>query len=111
MAAKTNFYFWLHFLIVALAWVGPFLFSWRLMLIGYGIVMLQFSIFGQCKMNASHGITGENDETFYSFIFEKIGIHLNRKKLKWVVYNLMYPVLAAFTLLWQEVLGFRPLLF
>lgn len=109
--SSHNLTFWFHLLITILAWVGPFLFSWYLMVTAYLLVVLQFMVFGRCLLNARHDLADENDATFYSYLLEKFGYHPNRQTLKYWVHRYVYLFLAALTLLWQVVLGYEPLLF
>ncbi len=62
-------------------------------------------------MNAGHQLNEEEHNTFYAELLEIVGFQPNRKSIKWFVRNLLYPLLAGVTLLWQLVLGFEPLLF
>lgn len=106
-----NFSFWFHLFITILAWVGPFLFTWYLMLIAYGIVILQFMVFNKCLLNAKHDLSDANDATFYSYLLEQLGVEVNRKKLKGFVRKYLYLLLGAVAVFWQLVLGFQPMLF
>lgn len=112
--STLNTAFWLHLLLLIAGWTGPFLFSWYLMLIGYGLIFAQFLVFGKCLVNDMHDLDGENYYTFYTFLFETIGIRLNpvqQKRLFYFVRWPLYPLLSGFTLFWQLYLGFKPLLF
>ncbi len=109
--AKSEFFFWLHLFITALAWVAPFLFSWQWSLPVYAAVMLQFAFFGKCLMNKEHQLAEDDHATFYSYLFEKMGFQPDRRRLKFYVRNVYYPVLATVAVVWQEVLGGKPLLF
>mgnify|MGYP001320418168 CR=1 FL=1 len=111
MKTRSAFFFWLHFLLVLLAWAGPFLFNWKLILAAYGVVLLQFFFFKKCFMNAGHDLTDDDDTTFYSHLFEKIGWNIPRGPLKFFVRNLLYPLLGAVAVIWQLVLKHPPLLF
>ncbi len=113
VSSTHNFAFWFHLLITILAWVGPFLFSWYLMVTAYGLVLLQFLIFNRCLLNARHALDTETDKetTFYSYLFEQIGYYPNRKTLKLIVRRYLYIILSLVTVLWQVVLGFEPVLF
>lgn len=110
--STLNTAFFFHLFIVILAWVGPFLFSWYLMVLAYTIVTLQFIFLKKCVLNASHGLetSEEDDTTFYSDLFAMLGWHPNKRVLKFWVRKLIYPLLAAFTLWWQVVMGFEPLI-
>ena len=109
---EEKIYFSIHLFGVGLAWAGPFLFSWEIMVPVYSLVIAQFIIFKKCLMNEKHGIE-ENDEnqTVYSELFEIMGFQPNRPKLKSFIRNYLHVILAVFTLIWQVGLGFEPLLF
>lgn len=109
--SEHNLSFWFHLLITLLAWLGPFLFSWYLMVTAYGIVLLQFLIFKRCLLNKSHALEDAEDATFYSYLLELLGFKVNRTLLKLWVRRYVYFLLAAFTLVWQLWLGYNPLLF
>lgn len=108
---KSTFVFALHLFVTILAWVAPFLFSWQWCIAAYTTVMLQFTIFGKCLMNEHHGLAEEGDRIFYTDLLEKMNVHLDRSKVKWVVRRLLYPVLGCVALIWQVLLGHAPLLF
>jgi hypothetical protein len=40
-----------------------------------------------------------------------MGFRPNRRRLKFYVRNVYYPVLAAFSIFWQEFLEIEPLIF
>ncbi len=109
--SKMNLAFWFHLLITVLAWIGPFLFSWYLMIAAYGIVMLQFWFFGRCLLNKSHGLEDANDATFYSVLFDLVGIRYDASRLKYWVRNWIYPLLGVITLIIQVGFDWKPILF
>lgn len=111
LKSDHNFIFWFHVFITALAWVGPFLFSWPWMIAAYTIVVLQFIVFDRCLLNAQHNLTDSEDSTFYSYLFEACGMTVNRPFIRMIVRKYLYVLLGLFTLLWQVILGFKPLLF
>jgi len=81
------------------------------MIFAYTIVILQFLVFKKCLLNKHHHLQDEDDNTFYSYLFEQIGISVNRSRLKRFVRRYVYLLLAAFTILWQIIAGVEPLLF
>ena len=103
---KHLFFFWFHLFFTVIAWVGPFLIWWPLMLIGYGWTVYQFWKYERCLMNGMHGLSEENNYTFYAYLFEMVGIPTNRPLIKKVVRGYLYIILGAFTFLWQVVLGY-----
>ncbi len=106
-----SIWFYVHLLLVILSWVGPFLISWYLIVPVYLVVIIQFFIFDRCLMNSRHGLHEEEDKTFYSNMFESMGMQTNRKMIKGFVRPYLYIVLSAITLLMQPGLHFKPLWF
>jgi hypothetical protein len=110
-SVKAKLVFILHLIVTALAWVAPFLFSWQILVPVYVAVLIQFAVFGRCLMNAEHDMAEEDHATFYSHLFEKMGFQPNRRRLKFYVRKVFYPVLSLVALFWQLGLGNAPLLF
>lgn len=81
------------------------------MLIAYCVVQLQYKIFSKCLMNVGHGLDDAGDDTFYAYLIELAGFKTNRKRVKFIVRERLNIFLAAFTILWQIILDFEPLLF
>ena len=106
-----KFYFFIHLLAVIVAWTGPFLFSWKIMIPIYILVSVQFYIFKSCLMNKHHGLDENNDHTFYAELFELMGYQPNRRKLKTFIRRYLNIALISVTLIWQVGLGFEPLLY
>jgi len=108
---SINGMFWVHLFCTSLAWIGPFLFSWPLMIFAYIMVQLQYKLLNRCLMNESHSLKEENSNTFYHYLLTKIGFKLDKKVVKFVVRKRLNFFLGLFAILWQVVLGFEPLLF
>ena len=111
LESKHNFMFWFHVFITSLAWVGPFLFSWYLMLTAYALILLQFLVFDKCLLNSKHELTDSEDATFYSYLFESVGIKTNRPLIKLICRRYLYFILGFLTVVWQVFLGNKALLF
>jgi hypothetical protein len=111
LQSEHNFMFWLHVFITALAWVGPFLFSWQIMVVAYTIILLQFFFFNRCLLNAKHDLTASEDATFYSYLFEACGMTVNRRMIRIIARRYLYFILGAFTYFWQVILEHKALLF
>jgi hypothetical protein len=110
-SGEEKFYFFIHLIAIILAWFGPFLFSWKIIIPVYFLVIAQFIIFKSCLMNKHHGLDEREGHTFYSELFELMGFQPNRRKLKMFIRRYLHFILAMITLLWQVILGFEPLLF
>ncbi len=98
---RTSLVFWAHVFVMGLAWVAPFLFSWKILLPVYAAVMGQFAVFGRCLMNEQHGFVETNDRIFYSEVLEKLGFHPEPRLVKRVVRRYLYFFLAAVAVFWQ----------
>ena len=105
-----NSMFWAHLFVTSLAWVGPFLFWWPLMLFAYSLVQLQYKLFGKCLMNDGHALEEVDHNTFYHYLLSKVGFRLEKKRVKFVVRKRLNIFLGLFAILWQVVLGFAPLI-
>lgn len=108
---KSRLAFSFHLFVTLLAWVAPFLVSWKWSVPVYAAVMLQFAVFSRCLMNGQHQLDESGHATFYSHLFESAGFHPDRRRLKFFVRKVSYPLLAAISLIWQEVFHISPLLF
>lgn len=109
--SEHNFVFWVHVFITALAWLGPFLFSWYLLVAVFLIVLVQFMIWDRCLLNGSHDLEDKEETTLYSYVIEKLGYDVDRTELRLWVREYFYVLLSAIAIIWQAVLGFEPLLF
>jgi len=109
--SKLNFFFWFHLAITLSAWLLPFLFWWPLVWASYAIVHLQFAVFGRCLVNNMHGLGEEDDKILYTDVLEAMGFRPDRKKLKFFIRQVLYPILAVVAIVWQELLGFKPWVF
>ena len=108
---KVFVLYWLHLLAVIATWVLPFLLTWKIAVAIYAAVVIQFAVFGKCLMNEHHGLAEEGDRIFYTDVLESMSFRPNYRFVKVLVRQVLYPVLAAFTLFWQLCLGNAPLLF
>ncbi len=110
--SNLNFMFWFHAFLVLIAWTGPFLFSWYMMVTVYAILMAQFLVFGKCLMNKSHGLEDlSDDKIFYTELLNLMGFYPNKTKLKFFVHRILYIILGSVAIIWQVVLGHAPVLF
>lgn len=108
---RQGFAFCAHLTLLLLTWVAPFWFSWPLVLLAYGMVQLQFFVFGRCLMNKGHALSEENDATFYGYLLDKLGFQFNPRVLKIWVRRWIYVGLGIVAVWWQVVLGYAPVFF
>jgi hypothetical protein len=107
---EWNYMFWLHVLVTLLAWIGPFIINWWVMVAIYGLVLLQFLVLNRCVMNAGHELEEGEGVTFYAYLLEKAGIHFPRVPLKKFVRGQLYLWLSVGVIVLQTVAGYRPLI-
>ena len=108
---KSEVVFAAHLFLTALAWIAPFLFTWWMVTLAFGVVLLQFRVFGRCLMNRHHDLGEEEHNTFYAHLLERLGFQPDRHRLKIFVRRYLYPVLATLGYIWQVLLGVEPVLF
>lgn len=101
--------FVVHFILVVLTWVGPFLAWWPLPVGAYCIILLQYILLNKCVMNRHHQLSEAGGQTFYGHLFDLAGISHDKAKLRFFIRKIMMPMLIVFTILLQEVFGFVPL--
>jgi hypothetical protein len=111
MKKQFGLVFWFHLFVTALSWFAPFLFWWLPVVIVYGLVQIQFWVFGRCLMNEQHALSDADDTTFYSHLFDIFNLKPNKAKLKFFIRKMLYPILIAVTIIWQVVLGYKSLIF
>ncbi|HMU68567.1 MAG TPA: hypothetical protein PK511_11895 [Chitinophagales bacterium] len=107
---SSKMWFWSHFALVVIAWIGPFIFDWYLMVTGYALVVIQFAVFNRCLMNDKHDLAEEGDMTFYAQLLESIGFNFSRAKVKRIVRPWIYVFLAVFVIFLQVIFRYVPVL-
>ena len=100
----TNFKIslFIQFLLIILVWSSPFWLDWKLIFIGIFIYYFQLIILKEDFFTKRNFNTKERGEmTFYSFILEKIGINIDRKRMQ-LVSDYIFPwVIFAVAYYWQ----------
>jgi len=91
-----------QFIIIALVWSSPFWLSWKLILAGIFVYYVQLVLLKEdffTKRNFNTKNRGEM--TFYSFILEKIGINIDRKRMQ-LISDYIFPwIIFAIAYYWQ----------
>lgn len=112
MAIKNNFgiIFWLHLILILIAYSSPILFRWQLIFFGVLFLFLQQIIFQGCLL--THAQFGKDpDMTFYYRYLTLMGFRVNKKKLKFLMAWIMPLIVFSISLLLQKVLGIKPPIF
>lgn len=108
---KSTAIFVFHLIITIGAYFVPFLISWKIAVPVFAATILQHAVFGRCLLNAKHGLSENDGSTFYSEALERLGFQPNKETIRFFVRKLLYSLLTVVTLIWQVVLGNKPLWF
>jgi len=102
---KSKNRLFLQFIFILLAWASPFYLNWKLILAGIFIYYLQLIVLKEDFLTKGNFSTKERGEmTFYSFILEKIGINIDRKRMQLIADYLFPWVIFIIALYWQRIL-------
>ena len=102
--------FWIHLILILLVYVSPFLFSWKLILIGVLYIYFQEIFLKGCFLTYAQ-FGKDTDMTFYYRYLTLLGFKVNKKKLKFFMAWIMPWIILGIALIFQEVLGFKVLIF
>ncbi len=104
-----GFVFWIHLLLVVLAYLSPFLFNWKLILVSIVFLFAQYAMIGGCVLNKIQ-FGNTKDVTFLYPYLKMIGLDLNPKKFKIFIRYYLPFILFFISIIWQVVLNKNPLL-
>ena len=96
-----------HVAIILLAYVSPFLFDWRIVVVGAIIYSVVGTFWGFCPLTVWQ--FGRRDVGFYEYYLGKIGIHLNKFQAMFVPRYVIPGTIAAVAILMHKV-SIHPLL-
>lgn len=96
---------WIQAILILLCWTSPFFLDWKLILMGILIYYIQLVFLQEDFMTKKNfGTKKRGEMTFYSFVLEKIGIRINRKKMQ-LTADLIFPwVIFLMALYWQKLI-------
>jgi|SRR5260221_11853694 len=101
MIKKTVIPF-VHFLLIIAAYLSPFFLDIKLIIIGFLLYHLQLKIFDECVLTAIQFDTKK--ASFYHYYLTKLGFKLNKKKVMFVVGNIMPLIILLVAIVYQLVL-------
>jgi hypothetical protein len=113
MSKRVEFFgftFWLHLLLIIIAYASPFLFNWRLVLVGALALFSQFIIFNKCILTTAQ-FGDQKYITFYAPYLEKMGFKFKRKNIYFFMRYVMPFIVLIISLIWQILLDNEPILF
>ena len=99
-----------HLVILIGCYTSPFLFNWVILAIALVLGYIQEFLFKGCVLTRLQFKNKQVKDTFHNFIFNKIGLHLNKEKVHFITTWIIPGALVLFSLLWQVALKFSPLI-
>jgi len=102
--------FWSHLILILIAYSSPFLFSWKLILLGVVVLLTQFVVLKKCILTTLQ-FGDKKYITFYTLYLEKLGLKFNRKKLYILMRYIMPFIVLLVALIWQILLKHKPIFF
>lgn len=107
MRKDFGIYFWIHILLLILAYLSFLFVDWKIILIIVVLLQLQYSILGGCLL--THLEMGKDkNETFLWYYLRKIYPKLDAKRTKFVIRVIVPVVILILGLFFQIKLGFEP---
>ena len=105
-----GFIFWMHLALVLVAYSSPFLFDWRIIIVGVVVLFVQYVLVGGCVLNKVQ-FGSAKDVTFLYPYLKMVGVKLDPHKFKFFIRYVLPFALLLIAFLWQVVWGRSPLLF
>jgi len=102
--------FWIHVLTIFVFILSPFLFNWKIILLGIFLYYIQIFFLGNCILTTLQFGKKKKDKSFYHYLLTKIGINLNENKVNFFIIYIKPWILFLFALVLQIILKFSPLL-
>ena len=104
-----GFVFWLHLILIILAYLSPLLFNFKIMIVLVLLYYLQIIIFNGCKLTEIQ--FGKQDyNTFYYPYLRKLGFDVNKKFVFYLMRWIM-PLIILVVSFVLKMLNFESLFF
>ena len=97
---KKNLLHFVHLVIILLCWASPFFLPWKFILFGIVLYYLQNIFLKGCIV--SYLQFGDHEETMYSYYLTKLGVHFNRKRLRFVTDHIFPWTILLIALIYQS---------
>lgn len=101
--------FWLHLAFIVAAWLSPLLVDWKIILLGIGLLSLQYVLIGGCYLTFLETGKGQYD-TFYYHHLSRYFPRLNKRQV-WLFARFYLPLaLVLIGYILQKWFGVSPIL-
>ena len=94
----------IHILIIILAYISPFIFSWKIVLAGVIAFYIQKFLIGGCILTKKE--FGNFEDNYYYFALKKLGFDPDKKRLRFIL-DYVVPVSILSLSLFIKVIEFR----
>lgn len=91
-----------HLLLILAAWSSPFWLNWKIIVLLYGLYLLQNLIFGRCVVSIAQ--FGNAQESFYSHYLHKLGINWKTEKVNLVADYVLPTAIILTALIYQKII-------
>lgn len=106
-----GFIFWVHLVLILFAYSSPFLFSWKLIVIGVIVLFIQYSLIGGCVLNKIQ-FNNTKDTTFLYPYLKMLGFKkINPYKFKIFIRYYLPFILLFIAIIWQVIFNKNPIFF
>ena len=105
-----GFIFWLHLVLVLFAYLSPFLFSWKIIIVATILLSIQYYFAGGCILNKAQ-FDNTKDVVFLYPYLKMLGLKFSQYKLKIFIRYILPFILLFIAIIWQIFLNNSPLLF
>lgn len=102
--------FWLHLILIVFAYLSPFLFDWKVIILVIVLLFIQYYLFGGCLLNKVQ-FDDTTDTVFLYPYLTMLGLKLDSYKFKIFIRYYLPFILLFIAIIWQVVLDRPPLLF
>jgi hypothetical protein len=87
---KKEIIIFIHLILIIAIWLSPFFVSWKIILLFIILYYTQLSIFGNCILTQKQFKSKKREDTFYSYILERIGFNVNKNLIR-ILADYIFP--------------------
>jgi len=103
--------FWIHLSLILFFWLSPFLVGWKLVILCAGMFYLtRVTILKKCPLSDIQFQKESPNTYFQHYYLTKMGFKFSKEGVRKVTIWFLPWFLIAFSLIWQILLGKKPLL-
>ena len=105
---KKSVYFWLHLVLLVLAYLSPLLVDWRLIIIGVALLQIQYWVANGCVLTQLE-MGKDKNQAFLWYLLKDTFPSLDPNKARFVIRVIVPIVLILLGYILQVVYNYHPL--